>query len=377
MKKLITLLTAAMMVFALASCDNDPADVSSSGSSADTSSVASFEKPEKVTHDGSNPGSYGGITMDVSTEITADQSTFDNYSCGAQWIDENTFAVFYIHNIQTMPNYFEPRLIVSIYKAENGEFSADLQPVTKDFSSGYAIGAKTFDGGFVAVFKETVEVYDASFNKTASYSATEVTAYDVSDSGKVVYVDAGELKMDGAAVNSGISGVKSCGISPDGSVIAAGNDTAGVVLKADGSKVADADLASLDKRYEVIITDEAVYFAGRPRAGVKLTAEKVTFDGAKSTLSYGELFENTYAQGSIFEDKGSIYLVSALTQSSNDFGHAEIAKLDADLKATDDVTKLEGGYHNYHRYDLSESGKLLFTENLAQDGVKDYLHIIE
>ena len=370
MKKSVSIILALFMLVSFASCGGDKAGTSSNSvSSSDSSFTASFEKPEKVEHDGNNPGNYGGVTLDVSNSVTELQSSLDNYKCEAQWIDDVAYAVFYIYNIEVMPNYFEPRLMVQL---ELPTFSSEQAPYNL---SGYAIGAKTFRNGFVAVFKESVEIYGFAYQKTASYKAESVTAFDVSLNGDVVYIDKGKVMLNGEDAGLGLTDATSCAISEDGTKIAAGNQTKGVFLN-NGAKT-EVDLESLDKRYEILFTDEAVFFAGRPRAGVKLTAEKISFDGTKTTLSYGEKFENTYARGSVFENNGDIYLVSSLTQSIGDFGDLEITKLDGDLKPTSEKISLAGGYSQYHRYNFSDTGKLLFTENLAADGVKNYIHFIE
>lgn len=377
MKKIAAILTAAVVIFSAAGCDGNPAGASSGAQSAETSSTASFAKPDKVTHDGNNPGEYGGVTIDVTPDFIDRQSSLDSYMCEALWMGDGVIGVFYTYSEETMPNYFVKRLSVSVIKGENGDFSSAVPSEITEIAGEFPEYA-AFDGGFAVAFGEKIELYDTDLNVTKTYEGSEMALLDVSESGNVLYLDGGSLKLDGTVLDAGLSEITAGALSADGTVAAVTDGAEGVRITASGTVEGKAELAGMDGRVVPMVTADGAFFAATPRAGVSgLTAVRIDASGESSEFSYGGIFENTYARGKVWEDGGKIYLLTSLTGDQFDFGNAEIAVLDGSFAVTDEKTVLDGGYHFYNRYSFSGEGKLAFTENVAAGvEIKDYLHIL-
>lgn len=373
MKKIFSILLALFMLVSLASCGDGKAETSSAAtSSADTSSTQSFEKPDKVEHEGNTPGDFGTY-IDVTPEDIADQNSFDSYFCEAQWVDADTLFVVYIRNVQTMPNYFERRFEVKIMGLDGEVVSSKYY---NEAGSKKPLSYKAFENGYVLVFEQRIGVYDLEHNLTATYSVSDPTLLDVSDNGKVLYMSNNEAFFDGVKLMGGLSSVSGGALNVDGSKIALTDGSKGVYLNADGSVIAEAAL-NVGENVVTLISDNGAVFSGEVKGGnADLKATVIKNDGSASTYAYGELFANTYARGKLFEDNGKLYLVSSLTPSYFDFGNLTLATLDGELKPTD-IISIDGAYYPHNRYDFNADNELIITENVIDlTDIKDYIHFI-
>lgn len=372
MKKIFSIILALFMLIYLASCGGDKADGSSTPVSSDTSSTASFEKPEKVEHDGNNPGDFGTY-IDVTPEDISTQSSLDTYFCEAQWVDSDTLFVLYIRNVQTMPNYFERRFEVKIMGLDGTVVSSKYY---NEAGSKKPLAYKAFDNGYVLAYEQRIAVYDLEHNEISSYSVSDPALLDVSDNGKVLYSSGSDAYLDGVKLSTTLGSVYTGALNCDGSKLALSDGSKGVYLNADGSKIAETEL-NVGENVTALVSDNGAVFSGAVKGGnADLKAVIVKNDASVSTVSYGELFANTYARGKIFEDNGKLYLVSSLTPGSFDFGNLTLATLDGELKPTD-IISIDGGYFIHNRYDFSAENKLLITENVVDlTDIKDYIHFI-
>lgn len=391
-KQLIALLLTAAMTMALTSCDGDSGANSStvSGtSSVGASSTASYEKPAALSHDGNKISDLGAVTtFDVTpSSIIADQTSLDSYDCEAYWLSKNVIGVFYSYSVETMPNYFEPRIDVAFYHSVSGTFGEDTQ-----ISYHTKIAVKptfvTCDGGFAVCADGKVKTYtaEAFLGGAAEVPCTTYTGdllLDVcaDETGALVplYLSGNDLYIGNTKVDSGLSSVTTGVIGNGAKTVAVSDGATGVLLDGTGKKLGTADLAVLDNRVNPYVTTDGACFVGKLAGGnSNLTAVTIALDGTSKTVEhlFDDALANTYANARLAEAGGSLYLVTALSASNFDFGNATVYKLDGEWKTAETLAELSAGWHTYHAYAFSADGRLLVTENVA-DGteIKDYIHL--
>lgn len=390
-KSLIALLCAASLLFAV-SCDGDktdtPSKTSSGSGSVSSQLTASYEKPAAGTHDGNKAGDYAAEKMfDVTPEsIIADQTSLDSYTCESYWLSDTVVGVFYFYSVETMPNYFEPRVDAAFYSSVSGSFGDDTQIV---YHSKVGVKAEvvTANGGFAICDGKEVRVYGAEALAAGgdgaydTYAGTAVLDLCADANGALIplYRNSNDLYVGNTKVDAGLSDITAGAIGKDATLVAVTDGTTGVLLTEKGEKKGTADLTALDRRVTPFVTADGACFLGKVAGGNgNLTAVLVGADGATSVKEhlFDDYFANTYAYGTVKEADGSLYLVSALAASGFDFADVTVSRLDSSLEKTAAVAELANGWHSYFRYDLSTAGRLLLTENVA-DGVdiKDYIHL--
>lgn len=389
-RSLLALLCAAALLFAV-SCDGDKTGTSSSGTSSGSVSsqlTVSYEKPAAGTHDGNKAGEYAAEKLfDVTPkDIIADQTSLDSYSCESYWLSDTVVGVFYFYSVETMPNYFEPRVDAAFYSSVSGTFGDDTQIVYHS-KVGVKASVVTTKGGFALCDGKDVRVYKADAliaggdGAYDTYTGTALLDLGADANGALVplYVNNADLYLGKTKVDAGLTEITAGAIGMNGTLVAVTDGHTGVLLNEKGEKKGTADLTVLDRRVNPFVTAEGACFIGKVAGGnANLTAVILKADGTTETKEhlFDDFFANTYAYGTVKEKDGSLYLVSALAPSAFDFADVTVSKLDGSLTKTDAVAELANGWHSYFRYDLSASGRLLLTENVA-DGVdiKDYIHL--
>ncbi len=386
MKKLTALtLTLALALTAVCSCGGEDTKSEVSGTEV-SSNTASYEAPAAIPTNGNVMSVFEGETLaaDVTPlDIIEKETGLDSYNATASWISETQILVAYQHNIMPMPNYPVKKLKLRIYDISSGEAVISAE---KDLDDEFP-AVKAYNGGCAVISKVAATFYDASLNATATYPvAAENTLFDISNDGKTfVYADTdGNIHaiLNGAdkIVEEKSGAVNAIAVSDNGKYVAYYRDKAPFVADiASGSVTAvetgDVKLSSV---ISVFWLGEDALFLDKPIIGTAKALSSVLYSAGSKAASYpsiGGEFENPYARGKFYEVCGKLYLAFGLCADNSSMGNLQLISYNEEF-ATETVKEVAAGYYNYNSYAISEGGKLVINENLADlSAIKDYIHV--
>ncbi len=394
-KQVLSLLCAAVMAATLSACGGESGNTSSTPSgngSSEPSSTASFDKPQSLPHDGNSISDLGAaVTFDVTpAELIEDQSSLDSFKCDAYFLSDTVIGVFYSYAVETMPNYYEPRLDIAFYQSVSGSFGEDTQ-ITYCKQVAIKPVFIACDGGFAVCSGTTVKTYTAEAFLAGgdpvfdTYEGDRLFDVCADETGKLIplYANGNDLYIGKTKADSGLTSVMAGAIGNGGKTVLLADETTGVLLDGQGKKLASTDITALDRRINPFVTKEGGCFLGKLAGGNEnLVAVSLTSDGTTTNTTVTEhLFDdylaNPYAGVRVEEADGTLYLIKGLAASNFDFGNGSVCILDGSFKEGETKWELPAAWYGYNNYRVSASGRLLVTENVADSNneIKNYIHL--